>query len=304
MDSARERSQSWDYWLCWAGNKQAIAQVARASVWALRDSGEVEPQCRIDVRVEGDVESYGSPTEFLNEVTPQTLRKFDGMLVSARGDAIEVSTTFARRDDFGPPWMQGGALLNVTVKQDIAEAKLPVVRDSIVAALERGRPKHSGERLSGCEPDGQSPAEALEELAADAGESHPWFARLALATPVPLGLVFFPPMRDFLDSGGSATFSPPLQKRASEMGPLEFVTQRPEQALLLFVIGTAVGVLMQYLTVQTAAAQTQPYMRLGGVSTVWRDRMGTLVGRAFIAAVTTTVGFVVARALGWTFGKE
>jgi hypothetical protein len=152
---------TWDLWEQWRGDPELVAQVARASIWALRDGGIRRPTCRVDVHVGGDTESFASPRSFLQEVTKDALHTLDDISVQVEGDSTTVRTSFVIRG-VNDESLKAGVLLSITTRNESIRDKLPAVRSRVVAAIERGRSKHASERISGSQESGPSPREALE----------------------------------------------------------------------------------------------------------------------------------------------
>src|SRR2546421_11322935 len=79
-EGANQEPADWVKWFSWRGSPQLVAQVARA---AQRAAGA--DVCSIVVSVRGDQEVFASPANFAEDVTPEALRDFSSIRISAAG---------------------------------------------------------------------------------------------------------------------------------------------------------------------------------------------------------------------------
>jgi len=140
-------ASAWCLWEQWRGPAELVAQVARASVWALRDA-ECDCTSRVDVYAYHDIESFSTPSEFLKEVSSEALKGFDAIVISVGKGAMTATTIFARRGDSVELWPNTGVLAEVTAHEAAAAPHLESVRTKVARAIERGRPKDSRPALS------------------------------------------------------------------------------------------------------------------------------------------------------------
>ncbi len=129
----------WTLWPQWKGGEQLIARIVQAGQWALRDQEKETSSCRIDVYALGDIESFDSPTEFVEGVSKDALRKLDAVVVRLQAHDIAMAVTFSRGGKRIDSWLTGGVLLQVASSRDEGASDVDAVVARVAPAIGRGR---------------------------------------------------------------------------------------------------------------------------------------------------------------------
>jgi hypothetical protein len=300
----------WDLWEKWSAPVETVAQIARAGIWALHDSGVPEPTCRIDVYAEGDVETFGSPTDFLNEVTPDAVRKCDGMVICVGNEreTILAKTTIVVRGDRVALRSNTGVLLELTAFTSEADQKLPEIRRRLRASIERR--KHTSKRIS--DGTGVSPGEFYKQHVKRPGADHfPWKTCTALGIVWGILLIVVPPLRTAFAPLVGFAVEPNIDdlvtgKPASpiEASPMELITSYPALAVGLLIAGITFSLLMAYPS-YSVAKNSPPYVHeppsvrvfTSRIVPIWRKGAKMMFG-AFVSLLVGLVSAYIVSELG------
>lgn len=293
-DKGQSPSYAWAYWENWSGRPDLIAQAARSSVWAVIDAGVSNtPECRIDVFVAGDTESFSSPVEFRHEATAAVLRKCSGIRVSVGAAKLfNVTVRFCRRKDGNNPWPPVGVLLEVKAPHSSSKAvvAVPNVRDRICRAIERGRVRQTPEAHRG-ESQGGQPLETIQERQSE----RRW--RFSLRRTLIVGLASF--FVFGLTPFGDAFFS--LVRRENPVSPTAFLRtgalSDPLSVGMTAVFALAAVAYMEFLG--RVAKRPTPAVAIAGVreTPTWMRiplrGIATIVGGVLVALLAAYLGSLV-----------
>jgi hypothetical protein len=128
-----EEPWAWSVGATWRGDLRLLARVARV-VSEVAAGGEGEAELEIAVFARDDCERFRSPEELVERVTPQALRAFTLLTMSARGKGTVAEVLIARRKIYEPPF--GGAwgvIVRALARDGPQEAKTMCDRLRIVA---------------------------------------------------------------------------------------------------------------------------------------------------------------------------
>jgi hypothetical protein len=135
---------AWAYWFAWKGPLELVVRIARAAVDAAEKGGN-EPRCEIKMRIDEDVEVFGSPEEFETQATRSGLRFFHHLEITVGESDRHVAVLFAKRGhpfvDRGPeraPWLQRGVLVQALAPSEGTQEDARRIRDAVVKAVARG----------------------------------------------------------------------------------------------------------------------------------------------------------------------
>jgi hypothetical protein len=176
---------AWAYWLRWSGNLEMIQRAARAAVWAARDAGASEVQCRIDVAVRGDTESFDSPEDLRANLTGDALRRFEqiSIAVVCTAPAIQISLAIVRLASSALP---RGVLLEVATTGSVSRPRRSAIREAVIAAVNRSvhaRGKTDRTTLKGDTECGQDCADSVHAYLHPVSRSEPtkWISAVFVA---------------------------------------------------------------------------------------------------------------------------
>jgi hypothetical protein len=310
LSAAEVGARTWDLWEQWSAPIETVAQVARASRWALRDVGVPDPTCRIDVYSEGDVESFASPSELLEEVTNDAIRKCDGVVICVGGEneTILAKITLAIRGDKVALVFETGVVLELTAYTAEGKTDLPVVRDRIRAAIERRR--YTSERISG--EGGAPPRDAYAALTEQYSPApFPWRRAFVLGAVMGCVVLLFPPARAVFAPVVSLAVDPDADilvtaKTPSplELNALDFISEAPALAFGLVMATTVFAVMMGYST-YALERDAPPHVHAVPAVRVYTNRIvplwrqaGKLLVPAMISLFVGLVGAYLATRLG------
>lgn len=136
--NTESKQYAWALWHGWRGPPELLAQVVRASVFAVQDTTSVRPRSVVRVNVSGDVERFTSPQQFKNEVTSHGLRHFDHITIKVDNESMVVEIILVRRrpkDESHP--LKKGVLLEV--RSHASNWDAAGVRDKVASSIARAK---------------------------------------------------------------------------------------------------------------------------------------------------------------------
>lgn len=128
----REEPWAWSVGTTWRGDLRLLARVARV-VSEVAAKGESEAELEIAVFARDDCERFRSPEELVERVTPQALRAFTLLTMSARKKGTVAEVLIARRKIYEPPFGGAWGVIVRALADDPKEAKAMCDRLRIVA---------------------------------------------------------------------------------------------------------------------------------------------------------------------------
>jgi hypothetical protein len=162
-----------------------IQRAARAAIWAARDAGASDVQCRIDVAVRGDTESFDSPEDLRANLTGEALRRFEqiSIAVVCTAPAIQISLAIVRLESSELP---RGVLLQVATTSSVSRARRSAIRAAVIAAVNRAvhaRGKADRTTLTGDTECGQDCGDSVHDYLHPARQSEPikWISAVFVA---------------------------------------------------------------------------------------------------------------------------
>ncbi len=94
---------AWSAWAVWRGDLRLLAHVARVAREVVATDG-AEGSLRIKVTARGDWEEFSTPEEFVQYVTPQAVRRFELLTISARAGHRQTEVSIARKRIYEAPF--------------------------------------------------------------------------------------------------------------------------------------------------------------------------------------------------------
>jgi len=132
-ETVPSRRGDWGYW---RGSPELLAQVARvAQRCATRDANR--PECLIVVEVAGDRELFSSPSEFVQNVTREALRRFKRIEIVTKSEFINIQVALAWRRPWWKPGFGSDAEV-ILIVRGTSELEVEATFNQMRAAIKRG----------------------------------------------------------------------------------------------------------------------------------------------------------------------
>jgi hypothetical protein len=138
-------SVTWHYW---RGSLELLTQIARTAQRAAGEEGADGGACEIEVLVDGDRESFTSPSEFKDNVTPEALTRFSDITIRAKSSRLKAEVRYHWNRRWWKPGF--GREHHAQVDIDVSGAEAQSVQeafDRLKIAVRRGSTE-SGSRSS------------------------------------------------------------------------------------------------------------------------------------------------------------
>jgi hypothetical protein len=135
-------------WHFWRGSLELLTQTARTAQLAVGEGKADSATCDIEVLVEGDRESFASPREFRENVTPEALARFTDIAIRARAKSSDLRAEV--RYHWNRPWWKPGLGPDAQVDIHVSGTDAKAVRkafERLKIAVRRGSTE-SGKRSS------------------------------------------------------------------------------------------------------------------------------------------------------------
>lgn len=94
---------AWSAWASWRGDLRLLAHIARVAREAVESAGS-RASLHIKVVARDDWEEFSSPAEFLQEVTPQAVRRFSQLTIRVHGENCGTEVQMARKRIYAFPF--------------------------------------------------------------------------------------------------------------------------------------------------------------------------------------------------------
>ena len=134
-------------WHFWRGSLELLTQTARTAQQLAVVDGEADSAtCHIEVLVEGDRESFASPSEFKENVTPEALTRFTDIAIRAESSDLRAEVRY----HWNRQWWKPGFGPDAQVDIDVSGTDAQTVQEAferLKIAVRRGSTE-SGNRSS------------------------------------------------------------------------------------------------------------------------------------------------------------
>lgn len=127
-------------WHFWRGSPELLAHVARLAAEVVSEDDAAQTKLLIDLQMGDDHEKFASPTQFLSEVTPEGLRHFSSIEITAEGDQLKAGVRLA----WTRPWWKPGTSKDADVRLRVTgddEERRNRAAEILRAAIKRGKTK-------------------------------------------------------------------------------------------------------------------------------------------------------------------
>jgi hypothetical protein len=133
-------------WHFWRGSLELLTQIARTAQRAVAGEGADSATCEIEVLVDGDRESFTSPSEFKENVTPEALARFSDIAIRAESSDLQAEVRY----HWNRRWWKPGVGPDAQVDIEVAGTEAQSVQEAferLKTAVRRGSTE-SGNRSS------------------------------------------------------------------------------------------------------------------------------------------------------------